>query len=105
MAVRIAMSAAAFLVVMVAIGRGPVPAGRARPCRPPLLTGLAFATPVAAWAVTLDSPNKVMGLFKWVVMPLYLFSGTFFPVEQMGACCSWSPTPRRCGTGSTCAAA
>ena len=88
MALRIAMSAAAFLVVMVAMGaaRSPMvvltlPAA--------LLTGLAFATPVAAWAVTLDSPNKVMGLFKWVVMPLYLFSGTFFPVEQMGDVLKW----------------
>ena len=60
MAVRIAMSAAAFLVVMVAMGaaRSPLvvltlPAA--------LLTGLAFATPVAAWAVTLDSPDRVDG--------------------------------------------
>jgi lipooligosaccharide transport system permease protein len=25
----------------------------------------------------------VSKLFKWVVMPLYLFSGTFFPVSQL----------------------
>ena len=46
------------------------------------LTGLAFATPAAAWAVTLDrSWTRSMDLFKWVVMPMYLFSGTFFPVD------------------------
>ena len=82
MAVRIAMSAAAFLVVMMAFG-----ASRSwlvLLCLPAAtLTGLAFATPVAAWAITLDGPNRVGQLFKWVVMPLYLFSGTFFAIEQL----------------------
>jgi ABC-type polysaccharide/polyol phosphate export permease len=49
------------------------------------LTGLAFATPVSAWAVTLTSTRPVGLAFKWVVMPLYLFSGTFFPVGQLPA--------------------
>lgn len=82
MAVRIAMSAAAFLVVMLAIDGVhsqlvllTLPAAT--------LTGLAFATPVSAWAVTLPNPDPVSNLFKWVVMPLYLFSGTFFAVEQL----------------------
>jgi Nod factor-specific ABC transporter NodJ protein len=82
MAMRIAMSAAAFIVVMVALGAArswlvlaTLPAAT--------LTGLAFATPVAAWAVTLAEPSRVAGLFKWVVMPMYLFSGTFFAVEQL----------------------
>jgi lipooligosaccharide transport system permease protein len=88
MALRIAMSAAAFIVVMVAMGAAQSPlVVLTLPAA--LLTGLAFATPVSAWAVTLDSPQKVMGLFKWVVMPLYLFSGTFFPVEQMGDVLKW----------------
>ena len=82
MTVRIAMSAAAFLAVMVALG-----ASRSwlvLLCLPAAtLTGLAFATPVAAWAVTLDGPDRAGQLFKWVVMPLYLFSGTFFAIEQL----------------------
>jgi lipooligosaccharide transport system permease protein len=48
-----------------------------------VLTGLAFAVPAAAWAVTLESPDRIGTLFKWVVMPLYLFSGTFFPIDQL----------------------
>jgi lipooligosaccharide transport system permease protein len=82
MAARIAMSAAAFILVMIALGAArswlvllTLPAAT--------LTGLAFATPVAAWAVTLDEPSRVVGLFKWVVMPMYLFSGTFFAVSQL----------------------
>jgi Nod factor-specific ABC transporter NodJ protein len=82
MAMRIAMSAAAFVVVMLAFGaaKSPlviltIPAAT--------LTGLAFATPTAAFAATVSSPRVVNNLFKWVVMPLYLFSGTFFPVTQL----------------------
>ncbi len=82
MAVRIAMSAAAFLVVMVAMGAAhswlvllTLPAAT--------LTGLAFATPTAAWGATVDEPGRVNDLFKWVVMPMYLFSGTFFSTDQL----------------------
>jgi Nod factor-specific ABC transporter NodJ protein len=82
MAMKIAMSAAAFVAVMVAFGAATsalviltVPAAT--------LTGLAFATPTAAFAATVSSPKVVGNLFKWVVMPLYLFSGTFFPVSQL----------------------
>jgi len=82
MAMKIAMSAAAFVAVMVAFGAAQsalviltVPAAT--------LTGLAFATPTAAFAATVSSPKVVGNLFKWVVMPLYLFSGTFFPVSQL----------------------
>jgi ABC-type polysaccharide/polyol phosphate export permease len=82
MALRIAMSATAFMMVMVAMGaaRSPLVA-LALPAA--LLTGLAFAAPVTAWAITVDDPGRVGNLFKWVVMPLYLFSGTFFAVEQL----------------------
>jgi lipooligosaccharide transport system permease protein len=82
MAARIAMSAAAFIVVMVAMGAQrswlvvlTLPAAT--------LTGLAFALPIAAWAITQESPASISRLFKWVVMPLYLFSGTFFAVQQL----------------------
>jgi ABC-type polysaccharide/polyol phosphate export permease len=84
MTLRITMSAAAFLLVLVAFGAQQSPLViLALPAA--VLTGLAFATPAAAWAVTLDDPGRVATLFKWVVMPLYLFSGTFFAVEQMPA--------------------
>ena len=36
-----------------------------------------------AWAAKVANPRAVFGAFKWVVMPLYLFSGTFFPVTQL----------------------
>jgi ABC-type polysaccharide/polyol phosphate export permease len=83
MAVRITINAAAFLLVLLAFQAAhsglvllDLPAAT--------LTGMAFALPVSAWAVTTE-PNGVIGIFKWVVMPLYLFSGTFFAIDQLPA--------------------
>jgi lipooligosaccharide transport system permease protein len=50
-----------------------------------LLTGLAFAAPVAAWAVSIERTALITGLFRFVVMPLYMFSGTFFAPSQLPA--------------------
>jgi lipooligosaccharide transport system permease protein len=47
------------------------------------LTGLAFAAPVAAWAVSVKSENNFAYLFRFGMMPLMLFSGTFFPISQL----------------------
>lgn len=48
-----------------------------------VLTGLAFAAPVAAFAATLKTDNGFASLFRFVITPLFIFSGTFFPVEQL----------------------
>jgi ABC-type polysaccharide/polyol phosphate export permease len=84
MAFKIAIGAAAFLVVLLAFGAArstlvffDLPVAT--------LTGLAFALPVSAWAVTRREMSSIGGIFKWVVMPLYLFSGTFFAIGQLPA--------------------
>ena len=50
---------------------------------PATLTGLAFATPITAWVATLESDAALSSLFRFGIMPLFLFSGTFFPIEQL----------------------
>jgi lipooligosaccharide transport system permease protein len=50
-----------------------------------VLTGVAFAAPIAAWAVTVTVENSFSYLFRFVMMPLMLFSGTFFPLSQLPA--------------------
>jgi len=87
-AVRLAISAVAFVVVMVALGAARSPLVALTPLAA-LLTGLAFATPLMAWAVTLTNPRPVFNAFKWVVMPLYLFSGTFFSLSQLPVWLRW----------------
>ncbi|GAA2382924.1 ABC transporter permease [Dactylosporangium salmoneum] len=48
-----------------------------------LLTGLAFAAPLAAWSVTLENRQPMNNVFRFVIMPMYMFSGVFFPVDQI----------------------
>ena len=50
-----------------------------------VLTGLAFAGPMGAYMATQRTPAMFSAIFRWVVTPLFLFSGTFFPIEQMPA--------------------
>ena len=82
MAFKLAFGAVTFVVVMTLLGAAEswkvvltIPAAT--------LTGLAFATPTMGWAAKVANPRAVFGAFKWVVMPLYLFSGTFFPITQL----------------------
>jgi lipooligosaccharide transport system permease protein len=81
-AFRIVTSSAVFVVVMLAFGvtnggRAPgVLAGA-------LVTGLAFAAPAAAWAVTVRQTRRINSVFRLLIMPMYLLSGTFFAVAEL----------------------
>jgi lipooligosaccharide transport system permease protein len=48
-----------------------------------VLCGMAFATPVFAFSATQSDGTNFNVLLRFGVMPLFLFSGTFFPVEQL----------------------
>jgi len=50
---------------------------------PSVLTGIAFAAPIAAWTCQLDDDRALSSFFRFGIMPLFLFSGTFFPVDQL----------------------
>jgi lipooligosaccharide transport system permease protein len=81
---RVAMNCACFTVFMAAFGliKSPwavllVPAAA--------LTGLAFATPVAAWTITRKHETALNYPIRFGAIPLMLFSGTFFPISQLPA--------------------
>jgi lipooligosaccharide transport system permease protein len=48
-----------------------------------VLTGMAFAAPMAAFAATLDKDSGFSTLYRFVIIPLFLFSGIFFPISQL----------------------
>jgi lipooligosaccharide transport system permease protein len=48
-----------------------------------VLTGLAFAGGMGAFMATQRTPDKFSAIFRWVITPLFLFSGTFFPVDSL----------------------
>jgi len=81
---RLAMNSAIFLAVMAVFGAVASPwALAALPAA--VLTGLAFAAPVEAWAITVTKDTSFALIFRFGLIPLFLFSGTFFPVTQLPA--------------------
>jgi lipooligosaccharide transport system permease protein len=48
-----------------------------------VLTGMAFAAPMAAFSATLEKDTAFSTVYRFVVIPLFLFSGTFFPISQL----------------------
>src|SRR6185312_1129909 len=47
------------------------------------LAGLAFSAPLVAYSSTLDKPDSFTTIFRFVLMPMTLFTGAFFPVSQL----------------------
>ena len=47
-----------------------------------VLTGMAFAGPIAAFSATQRNVEKFNAVFRFGITPLFLFSGTFFPIES-----------------------
>jgi lipooligosaccharide transport system permease protein len=81
---RLTMNSAVFVAVMAAFGAVRSPwVVAAIPVS--VLTGLAFSTPLEAFAVTRNSPNALSMIFRFVIVPMFLFSGTFFPISQLPA--------------------
>jgi lipooligosaccharide transport system permease protein len=48
-----------------------------------VLTGMAFAVPVFAFSAKQEGPDNFNILFRFIMTPLFLFSGIFFPVSQL----------------------
>jgi lipooligosaccharide transport system permease protein len=84
MAVRLATVAIAFTVIMTVLD---VPRSALVILAVPaaVLTGLAFAAAIMAYAATRKSGGGFNGLFRFVITPLFLFSGVFFPAAQLPA--------------------
>lgn len=83
-AVRLLLGAVLFLVAAAAFGavRSPqallaVPAA--------VLTGLAFAAPLTAFAATRTREHSFALVVRLGIVPLFLFSGAFFPLGQLPA--------------------
>jgi len=82
MGLRVLLTATAFTAIGTAFGV-------VSPARAPLLVmaaflcAMAFATPIAAWAVATRMTAGLTAVFRFVLMPMYMFSGTFFAVDRL----------------------
>ncbi|MFT6290907.1 MAG: lipooligosaccharide transport system permease protein [Ilumatobacter sp.] len=48
-----------------------------------MLTGLSFAMPFAAWTATRESDQSFPAILRFVVIPMFLFGGAFYPITQL----------------------
>jgi lipooligosaccharide transport system permease protein len=79
---RLTMIATVFTAVIVLFGAASSPLiVLAIPAA--VLTGAAFAAPIAAYSATQRTPDKFNLLFRFGITPLFLFSGTFFPISSL----------------------
>jgi lipooligosaccharide transport system permease protein len=80
--IRLLMTTAVFLVVMWAFGA--LHSAEAL-CALPIgaLAGLAFATPCVGFSASQDNDIGFSTLNRLIVIPLFLFSGSFYPISQL----------------------
>ena len=49
-----------------------------------VLTGMAFAGPITAWAASrVDSEQSFPAIMRFGIVPMFLFAGAFYPIEQL----------------------
>jgi lipooligosaccharide transport system permease protein len=48
-----------------------------------ILTGLAFAAPILAWTATRRTDQSFALIGRFVITPLFLLGGVFFPLHQL----------------------
>lgn len=81
-ALRLVMTTTIYLLVITAFGAVESPlAVLAIPVG--VLVGLAFSVPMAAWAARTDTDTSFVTIFRFVILPMFLFSGIFFPVSHL----------------------
>jgi lipooligosaccharide transport system permease protein len=82
--VRLVSIAVIFMVVVVLFGAARSPLVLlAIPVA--VLTGMAFAGPIAAYAARSQTPDSFNAVFRFLITPLFLLSGTFFPLDTLPA--------------------
>ena len=82
MIVRLTIVSTAFVIVMIIFGATDILRGIAM-LPVAVLTGLAFALPIMAYTVTRRGDSSFPAMNRFIITPLFLFSGVFFPVTEL----------------------
>ena len=80
---RVALTCGVFVVVMSPFGVFATAWGAVLAFLVQLLVGLAFATPIYAFTAGLKDESAFSLVFRLGMIPLFLFSGAFFPIENL----------------------
>ena len=83
-AARVIVAAVIFSAIAAGAGAFTSPLALLAPLAA-LLCGLAFTALLAAVASSSETHEILTAIFRFGILPLFLFSGTFFPIEQLPA--------------------
>ena len=83
-AIWLRMGAVAFVYGLIAAAFGAMGVGGALAASVPAsLTGLAFAALATAFTASLNRETGLVNLYRFGIVPMFLLSGTFFPITQL----------------------
>ncbi|MBG6217184.1 lipooligosaccharide transport system permease protein [Arthrobacter sp. CAN_A6] len=86
---RLLLTTAIYFAIVAAFGASPSPWGWAA-IPVAVLCGLSFGLPLMAYAASVEEDKGQFALvMRFIVMPLFLFSGTFFPLDTLPVFLRW----------------
>lgn len=86
---RVASTSAVFLAVLSLFGIFESFLGVVAAFFAQLLLGMAFATPLYGYTAGLDNQAAFAVIYRVIIVPLFLFSGAFFPISNLPAALEW----------------
>ena len=87
--IRLTTIGTAFLLVAAAFGVMRIAPATLLAVLLAVLTGLAFSAPIVAYAATLKSGDNFNVLSRFIITPLFMFSGVFFPIDRLPSAVRW----------------
>lgn len=88
-ALRLLLTTVIYFAIVAAFGASPSPWGWVT-IPVAVLCGLSFGLPLMAYAASVEEDKGQFALvMRFIVMPLFLFSGTFFPLETLPVFLRW----------------
>lgn len=88
-ATRLTATTVIYFLIVAAFGASPEATG-VLVIPVAVLTGLAFGLPLMAYAATVEDDKGQFALvMRFIVMPLFLFSGTFYPLSTLPVFLQW----------------
>ncbi|HET9500934.1 MAG TPA: ABC transporter permease [Marmoricola sp.] len=86
---RVGTVSAVFILVMAPFGVFESVTGVVLAFFVQLLMGLAFATPIYALSATMRDESAFALVFRLGMIPMFLFSGAFFPISNLSTWMEW----------------
>ncbi len=86
---RITITVLVFAAVLALLGLLTTVGGAVVALVGALLTGLAFAAPIYAFSAGAKNEQGFVMIFRLGIIPMFLFSGAFFPVSNLDPALQW----------------